>query len=75
MTALPGHKQSRRLVEHEAYRRIMTGQAPERLSQLAQEILGWFRETHAGAPAMTLNEVEDHIREIWRRRHEFIRGG
>lgn len=75
MTAAPGHKSSRRLIEHEAYRRIMAGQAPETLSELAQEILDWFRGAHPGATAVTLNEVEDHIRETWHRRHELIRGG
>ena len=75
MTAAPGHKLSRHLIEHEGYRRIMAGQAPETLSELAQEILDWFREAHPGATATTLNEVEDHIRETWHRRHELIRGG
>jgi hypothetical protein len=51
----------------------MAGQAPETLSELAQEILDWFREAHPGAAAITLNEVE--IRETWHRRHELIRGG
>jgi len=74
MTA-PGHKLSQRLIEHEAYRRIMAGQAPQTLSGFALEILDWFREAHPGAPAVTLNEVEDHIRETWHRRHELIRGG
>ena len=36
MTAAPGHKLSQRLIEHEAYRRIMAGQAPETLSELDQ---------------------------------------
>jgi hypothetical protein len=72
MTTAPGHKLSQRLIEQEAYRRIMTGRAPETLSELAEEILHWFRETHPGAATLTLNEVEDHIRATWHRRHELI---
>jgi hypothetical protein len=72
MTAAPGHKLTQRLIEQEAYRRIMTGRAPETLSELAQEILDWFRETYPGTAALTLHEVEDHVRATWRRRHKLI---
>jgi hypothetical protein len=45
-----------------SYRRIMAGQAAKTLSEFAQEILDRFQEAHPSAPAMTLDEVEDHIR-------------
>jgi len=64
-----------RLIEREAYRRITAGEAPETLGELTQQILNWFRETHPGTQAITLNKVEDQIRDTWHRRHELIRGG
>jgi len=64
-----------RLIEREAYRRIMAGEAPETLGELTQQILNWFRETHPGTQAITLKKVEDQIRDTWHRRHELIRGG
>ena len=63
-----------RQIEREAYRRIMAGEAPGRLDQLAQQILTWFRETHPGTKAITLKLVEDQIRDTWHRRHELIHG-
>jgi len=53
----------------------MAGQVAKTLSELAQELLDWFQEAHPGDAAMTLNEVEDHIRETWYRGHELIRNG
>jgi hypothetical protein len=64
-----------RQIEREAYRRILAGEAPETLGELTQHILSWFRETHPGSQAMTLNKVEDQIRDTWHRRHELIHGG
>lgn len=63
-----------RQIEREAYRRIMAGEAPETLGELAQQILRWVRETHPGSRAMTLHKVEDQIRDTWYRRHELIHG-
>jgi hypothetical protein len=64
-----------RQIEREAYRRIMAGAAPETLGELTEQIRGWFRETHPGRDAITLNEVEHQISDTWHRRHELIRGG
>lgn len=75
MTDAPGHRASQHLVEREAYRRIMSGSAPETLDDFAQQLLDWLREAHPGATPMTLNAVENQIRETWHRRHELIRGG
>lgn len=74
MMGTPGHKASRHLIEGEAYRRIMAGEAPETLAAFAQQILEWFRQTYPGAAPTTLNAVENQIRETWHRRHELIRG-
>jgi hypothetical protein len=75
MNSIPGHKTSQHLIEGEAYRRIMSGEAPQTLAAFAQQLLDWFRETHPTASPLTLNAVEDQIRETWHRRHELIRGG
>lgn len=75
MTGEPGHKVSRHLIESEAYRRIMSGEAPESLDEFARQVLDWFGEAYPGGSPMTLNTVEDWIRETWHRRHEMIRGG
>ncbi len=75
MTGTPGHKASQRLIEREAYRRVMSGEAPQTLAEFAQQLLDWLQETHPGASPMTLGVVEDRIRETWHRRHEMIRGG
>lgn len=47
MIAAPGDKLSH-ASPHEAYRRIMAGQAPTTLSELTQEILDWCREALPG---------------------------
>lgn len=75
MTSAPGHRTSLRLVEAEAYRRIMSGRAPETLAEFAQQLLDWLREAYPGAAPMTPNTVEGQIRETWHRRHDMIRGG
>jgi hypothetical protein len=75
MTGIPGHKKSQHLIEGEAYRRIMSGEAPETLPQFAQQLLDWLRGTHPEASPVTLTAIEDDIRETWHRRHEMIRGG
>ena len=75
MTGTPGHKTSLRLIESEAYRRIMSGEAPETLADFAQQLLDWFGKTYPAASPMALTAVEDQIRETWHRRHEMIRGG
>jgi hypothetical protein len=75
MTGAPGHRTSQHLVEREAYRRIMAGEAPEHLDELAQQLLEWFRATHPSASPLTLHAVEEQIRATWERRHDLIRGG
>lgn len=75
MMSVPGHKASHHLIEREAYRRIMSGELPERLDQFAQQLLDWFRKEYPGASPMTPDIVEDQIRETWDRRHDLIRGG
>ena len=75
MNSTPGHKASPRLLEGEAYRRIMLGEAPETLSDFAQQLLDWFRQTYPTASPLNLEGVEDQIRDTWHRRHEMVRGG
>jgi hypothetical protein len=70
-----GHKASQRLIEGEAYRRIMSGRVPEMLSDFARELSDWFRQTHPTDTPLASNVVEDHIRDTWHRRHELVRGG
>jgi hypothetical protein len=75
MTHTPGHRTSHHLIEAEAYRRIMAGEAPETLAEFAQELLLWFMETYPSGSPTSLTAVEDLIHETWHRRHEMIRGG
>ena len=75
MNSAPGHKASQHLIEDEAYRRIMSGEAPETLSDFAQQLLDWFGQTYPAASLLTANAIEDQIRDTWHRRHELIRGG
>jgi len=44
MTTSPGHKRSQHLIEAEAYRRIMSGEAPAHLAEFAQQLLDWLSE-------------------------------
>lgn len=62
-----------RQIEREAYRRITTGEAPETLGELAEQILSWLKEAHPENPA-TLKTVEEEIRDTWHRRHELSHG-
>jgi hypothetical protein len=43
MNSIPGHKTSQHLIEGEAYRRIMSGEAPQTLAAFAQQLLDWFK--------------------------------
>jgi hypothetical protein len=74
-TGAPGHRRSQHLVESEAYRRIMSGDVSETLTDFAQQLSDWFAVTFPHAPPMTGSSIENEIREIWHRRHELIRGG
>ena len=75
MTTSLGHKRSQHLIEAEAYRRIMAGEAPETRAEFAQQLLDWLRQSYPEASPTTLATVENHIRETWHRRHDMIRGG
>ena len=75
MKGIPGHRTSEHLVEAEAYRRIMSGAAPETLADFAHQVSDWFRETYPTASPLTPHAVEEQIRDTWHRRHDLIRGG
>lgn len=75
MTGHPGHHKAQQLIEHEAYRRIMAGEAPQSLDDFAQQLLAWLHTTYPEAAPTTLDLVEHDIRDTWHRRHELIRGG
>ena len=75
MAPSPGHKRSQHLIEAEAYRRIMSGEAPETLVKFAQQLLDWLRQSYPEISPTTLAEVENEIRETWHRRHDVIQGG
>ena len=75
MTGVPGHRKGEHLIEHEAYRRIMAGEAPQSLDLFARQLLDWFHATYPEAAPTTLDQVESDIRETWHRRHALIRGG
>ncbi len=71
----PGYQTSLHRVEGEAYRRIMSGMAPDTLGQFAQQLLDCLHDAYPAAPPVTQHDVENQIRETWHRRHELIRGG
>jgi len=75
MSAAPGHARSLHLIEAEAYRRIMAGEAPATLDEFAQQLLHWLRQSYPEAAPTTLATVENQIRETWHRRHDMIQGG
>ena len=68
----PGHRMARRIVEGEAYRRIVAGDAPETLSEFAAQLSTWFKDTYPAAPLQPTRFVEEAIRETWHRRHGMI---
>lgn len=75
MTTSPGHKRASHLIEAEAYRRIMAGEAPANLTEFALQLLDWLTQSYPEASPTTLATVENDIRETWHRRHDMIRGG
>lgn len=75
MSAPPGHQRAQQLVEGEAYRRIMAGEAPATLGSFARQLFDWLRAAHPEAAPPSPAEIEAHIRDTWDRRHELIRGG
>lgn len=70
--AKPGRRKMRRMFEHEAYRRIMVGDAPATLSDFASQLSDWFRKTHPEAPVVPIKFIEATISDTWHRRHELI---
>lgn len=70
--AKPGRRMARRIFEAEAYRRIITGKAPETLSAFAAQLYTWFKTTYPTAPALPSSFIEAAIRDTWHRRHEVI---
>jgi hypothetical protein len=75
MTTSQGQKKSQHLIEAEAYRRIMSGEAPATRVEFAQQLLDWLRQSYPEASPTTLATVENQIHETWHRRHDLIRGG
>lgn len=75
MATSPGHKRSQRLIEAEAYRRIISGEAPATFAEFAQQLLVWFRESYPDASPIALTTVENKIQKTWHCRHDMIRGG
>lgn len=71
----PGHKRSQHLIEAEAYRRIMAGEAPATLAEFVQQLSDWLRRSYPEAAPITLVTVEKQIHETWHRRHDLIQGG
>jgi hypothetical protein len=70
--AAPSRRMARRILQEEAYRRIMTGDMSETLSEFAAQLSAWLREAHPTAAPMPGPLVEDAIRDTWHRRHEMI---
>jgi len=68
----PGHRTARRLVEAEAYRRVLVGNLPATLSEFAEQLSAWLKASHPTASAMPANKVEEAIRDTWHRRHDII---
>jgi hypothetical protein len=75
MTADPGHKRARHLIEAEAYRRIMSGEMPETFDGFSRQLSDWFGATYPGASPVTPEMIESWISHTWHRRHDMIRGG
>ena len=70
--AVPSHRMARRIIEDQAYRRIMAGDVPETLSEFAAQLSAWFKDAYPAAPAVPVRLVEEVIRNTWHRRHEMV---
>jgi hypothetical protein len=75
MMNIPGRRTTLHIVDGEAYRRIMSGMAPDTIDQFAGQLLDWLHQNHPGAAPVTVHDVENQIGETWHRRHDLIRGG
>ena len=67
-----GRRMARRILQEEAYRRIMTGDIPETLSEFAARLAAWFKEAYPTAPIIPERSVEGAIRDTWNSRHGMI---
>jgi len=56
----------------EAYRRILTGDAAEMLSEFAAQLSIWFKNAYPAADTFSAQFVEEAIRDTWLHRHEVI---
>jgi hypothetical protein len=74
MTAI-GHKRARHLIEGEAFRRIIAGEAPATLDAFARDHVLWLTAAHRNAAPMSEDAVARYIHDTWDKRHELIRGG
>lgn len=70
--ATPSRRMVQRILQEEAYRRIMTGDMPETLSEFAARLSVWLKEAYPAAPPISEPLVEDAIRSTWHRRHQII---
>ena len=68
----PSRRMTRRIIDGEAYRRIVAGDAPETLSEFAAQLYAWFKDTYPAAPVVPARYIEEAIRNTWHRRHEMI---
>lgn len=67
-----GKRRAQRILQEEAYRRIMTGDMPETLSEFAAQLSVWLKEAYPAAPLVSESLVADAIRSTWHRRHQMI---
>ena len=67
-----GRGAARRILQQEAYRRVLAGNLPQTLSDFAAQLSAWCSAAHPALPTPRESFVEDAIRDIWQRRHEII---
>jgi len=70
--ARPGRRTVRRLVEAEAYRRVLAGNLPATLSEFVEQLSAWLRSDYPTASVLPASELEEAIRDTWHRRHDII---
>jgi hypothetical protein len=68
----PSRRMALRILDEEAYRRILAGNAPESLSDFGSQLAVWFKDTYPSAPEVPERLVEQAIASTWHRRHEII---
>jgi hypothetical protein len=55
----PSRRMTRRIIEGEAYRRIVAGDAPETLSEFAAQLSAWFRDAYSACSAGKVHRGDD----------------